>query len=197
MYQRVGSPAVQRLASNLLRCKTGGNAMTLKLNDIEVGDLMTRNVAAVRASESLATAAKSMWDQDCGAIPVLEDAGDRVVGMITDRDICMATWSRNLAPSAIVVSDAMSRGLVYCGPTDSIEAAEGIMRSRKVRRLPVLDSDGKLVGILSVTDIARVSRQRSAARPGFDISPAQVIDTLILITTRPLETPSYGHARES
>jgi len=171
--------------------------MTLKFKDLEVGDLMTRNAVSVRASEPLSTAAKLMWDYDCGAIPVLEDAGERVVGMVTDRDICMATWSRNLAPSAIVAADAMSQGLVYCSSTDSIEAAEGIMRSRKVRRLPVLDAGGKLIGILSVTDIARVARQRSAARPGFDISPEQVVDTLNVITTGPLEKPNYGSARES
>jgi len=171
--------------------------MTPKFKDLEVSDLMTRNAVAVRASEPLSTAAKLMWDQDCGAIPVIQDAGDRVVGMITDRDICMATWSRNLAPSAIAAADAMSQGLVYCAASDTIESAEGIIRSRKVRRLPVLDSEGKLMGILSVTDIARVARQRSAARPGFDISPEQVIDTLNVITTRPFETQSYGQARES
>lgn len=170
--------------------------MTLKFNDLEVGDLMTRNVVSVRASEPLSTAAKLLWDYDCGVIPVLEDVGERVVGMVTDRDICMATWSRNLAPSQIFTAEAMSQGLVYCSPTDSIEAAESIMRSRKVRRLPVLDAGGRIVGILSVTDIARVARQPSAARPGFDISPAHVVDTLNMITTGPLKIPNYGHAAE-
>jgi len=181
----------------MLRLRSEGNVMTLKFKDLEVGDLMTRNVVAVRASEPLSTAAKLLWDHDCGAIPVLEDEGERVVGMVTDRDICMATWSRNLAPSAIAASDVMSKGLVYCRSTDSIESAEGVMRSRKVRRLPVLDAEGKLVGILSVTDIARVARQRSASRPGFDISPEQVIDTLNVITTGPLSAPQYGQSRES
>src|SRR4051812_28902645 len=156
--------------------------MTLKLKDLEVSDLMTRNVASLRASEPLSTAAKMLWDEDCGAIPVLEDQGDRVVGMLTDRDICMATWSRNLAPSQIPAAQAMSRGLVYCSPTDSIDTAEGTMRSCQVRRLPVLDSAHRLLGILSITDIARVARERSLARPGFDISPLQVVDTLNMIT---------------
>jgi len=171
-------------------------AMTLKFNDLEVGDVMTRNVVSIRAGEPLSSAAKLLWDYDCGVVPVLEDIGDRVVGMVTDRDICMACWSRNLAPSMIVTADAMSRGLVYCSPTDSIESAEGIMRSRKVRRLPVLDSAGKLLGILSLTDIARVARQPSASRPGFDLSPAHVVDTLNMITTGPLKVPSYGPAQE-
>lgn len=170
--------------------------MTLSFNDLEVGDLMTRNVVSVRASEPLSTAAKLLWDYDCGVIPVLEDIGSRVVGMVTDRDICMATWSRNLAPSQILTSEAMSQGLVYCSPTDKIEAAEGIMRSRKVRRLPVLDADGRMVGILSLTDIARVARQPSAARPGFEISPAHVVDTLNMITTGPLKVPAYSRSEE-
>jgi len=170
--------------------------MTLKFNDLEVGDLMTRNVVSVRAGEPLSSAAKLLWDYDCGVVPVLEDVGDRVIGMVTDRDICMATWSRNLAPSMISTAEVMSRGLVYCSPTDDIESAEGIMRSRKVRRLPVVDSAGKLVGILSLTDIARVARQPSAARPGFDLSPAHVVDTLNMITAGPIKAPSYGHAQE-
>lgn len=171
--------------------------MTLRFNDLEVGDLMTRNVFSVRASEPLSTAAKLLWDHDCGVIPVVEDSGERVVGMVTDRDICMATWSRNLAPSLIATSDAMSQGLVSCSPTDSIETAEGIMRSRKVRRLPVLDAEGKMVGLLSVTDIARVARQPSSARPGFDVSPAHVVDTLNVITTGPLKVAPYSPTQES
>jgi len=170
--------------------------MTLRFNDLEVGDLMTRNVVSVRASEPLSTAAKLLWDYDCGVVPVIEDDGERVIGVVTDRDICMATWSRNLAPSLIGTFEAMSQGLVYCSPTDSVEVAEGIMRSRKVRRLPVVDAAGKMVGILSVTDIARVARQPSTARPGFDISPAHVVDTLNMITTGPLKVPAYSRVEE-
>ncbi|HKO50575.1 MAG TPA: CBS domain-containing protein [Polyangiaceae bacterium] len=171
--------------------------MTLKFKDLEVSDLMTRNVVSVRASEPLSTAAKRLWDGDCGAIPVLEDEGERVVGMITDRDICMATWSRNRAPSAILTAEAMSQGLISCSPTDSIDAAEGTMRSGQVRRLPVLDSERRLVGILSITDIARVARERSATRPGFDVSPLQVIDTLNMITNNKLKTTAHGRVSES
>jgi len=171
--------------------------MTLKLKDLEVGDLMTRNVAAVRASEPLSAAAQLLWDRDCGSIPVLEDQGERVVAMVTDRDICMATWSRNAAPSALLVAEAMSPGLVSCGPMDSIDAAERAMRANQVRRLPVLDSERRLVGILSLTDIARVARGRSATRPGFDISPLQVIDTLNMITNGPQKAATHGRVTES
>ena len=185
------------LALDVLASRVGGAVMTLKLKDFEVADLMTRNVVSVRASEPLSTAAKMLWDGDCGAIPVIEDQGERVVGMITDRDICMATWTRNLAPSGILTAEAMSQGLVYCSPTDSIDTAEGTMRSGRVRRLPVLDSERKLVGILSITDIARVARERSATRPGFDISPLQVVDTLNMITHGPLKPNERARVSES
>ena len=78
-----------------------------------VADLMTKNVAHVGTDDKLSYAAQLLWDRDCGALPVLRADG-RVVGMITDRDICMAAWSRGLAPDAITVADAMSTQLVGC-----------------------------------------------------------------------------------
>ncbi len=153
----------------------------MKLRDLTVSDLMTRNAAAVSASSTLSDAAKLMWDNDCGVVPVVEDGGGRVIGVITDRDICMATWSRNLAPSALIARDAMSRDLVYCSGDDTLAAAETTMRTSQVRRLPVLDSESRLIGILSITDITRVAGQRSGIRPGFDVSPEHVIDTLTTI----------------
>ena len=99
-----------------------------------VSELMTREPARVEAHEKLATAAGKMWEHDCGALPVLQDGS--VVGMITDRDICMAVWSRGLPPDAIGVVDAMSTRLVCCRDTDSLEDVERSMRSNQVRRLP-------------------------------------------------------------
>ncbi len=122
-----------------------------------VKDLMTKQPATVSMDDALATAAQKMWDGDCGALPVLRSDGT-VAGMITDRDICMATWSRGLAPSAICVAEAMSTDLVSCSPEDTIAAVEGALRSNQLRRLPVLDAAGRLVGILSLADIARASQ---------------------------------------
>ncbi len=116
-----------------------------------VSELMTREPARASADERLSAAAGRMWEHDCGALPVVQDG--RVVGMITDRDICMATWSRGLPPDAIEVISAMSTRLVSCQPTDTLEDVEKAMRSNQVRRLPVLSSDGRLVGIISLADI--------------------------------------------
>jgi CBS domain-containing protein len=120
-----------------------------------VADLMTRNAATIRSGQTLAGAAQLMWDCDCGAVPVVERDGDKVIGMVTDRDICMATWSRNLPPSSIFVDEVMSTELVRCSAQDSIARAGALMRSNQIRRIPVVDSSERLVGILSLADIAR------------------------------------------
>lgn len=120
-----------------------------------VSELMTKKVSTVRAGDSLSAAAKMMWDGDCGVVPVLDANSDRVVGMITDRDICMAAFMRDRPPSAIAVAEVMSRGLYSCSPDDAVEVAEDLMRDKQIRRLPVLDASGGLAGILSLADLAR------------------------------------------
>jgi CBS domain-containing protein len=121
---------------------------------VKVKDVMTTNVRTCFMSDSLATAAKVMWDNDCGCVPVLNEHG-QVVGMTTDRDICMAAFFQGVPINGIKVSAVMSRQLFDCTSDDDLSAAEMIMRQRKVRRLPVLNQDGRLVGLLSLSDIAR------------------------------------------
>jgi CBS domain-containing protein len=116
-------------------------------------DLMTRECASVTIDDSLAVAAGRMWEKDCGALPVLD--GEAVVGMLTDRDICMATWSRGLPPDSIRVQEAMSTKLVSCTTGDSVKQVEAAMRSQQVRRLPVVDPQRRLVGIISLADIVQ------------------------------------------
>jgi CBS domain-containing protein len=121
---------------------------------VNVKDVMTTNVRTCFTSDNLAIAAQLMWDHDCGCVPVLnEDA--RVVGMLTDRDICMAAFFQGVPISGIKVSAVMSRQLFDCTSDDDLSAAETIMRERKIRRLPVLNPEGRLVGLLSLSDIAR------------------------------------------
>jgi CBS-domain-containing membrane protein len=128
-----------------------------------VNDVMTRSVIACQRTDNLNTAAQLMWDHDCGAIPVL-DPYHRVVGMITDRDCCMSAYLHGENLGAIPVVDAMSADVVSCHFEDSIERAEQLMASHKVRRLPVVDDFGAPVGILSMNDIARhAARAKDAA----------------------------------
>jgi CBS domain-containing protein len=156
-----------------------------------VADLMTRNAASVRSGQTLATAAQVMWDCDCGAVPVIENVGERVIGVLTDRDICMATWSRDLPPSSIFVDEVMSRDLIQCSPQDTIHRVETLMRAKQIRRVPVVDSSQRLVGILSLADIARATSDSSALRSGEELSSKELATTLAGICRSRL-IPSIG-----
>jgi CBS domain-containing protein len=143
-----------------------------------VADLMTRNAASVRSGQTLAAAAQLMWDCDCGAVPVIESVGDKAIGILTDRDICMATWSRGLPPGSIFVDEVMSHDLVRCTPQDAISRVEALMRSKQIRRIPVVDADQHLVGILSLADIARATTDSPARRSDGDLSSDGLATTL-------------------
>jgi len=145
---------------------------------MRVADLMTKDVTCIRASEHLDVAAKLMWECDCGALPVLDETGQRVVGMITDRDICMATWTQNSAPNAIPVSRAMSAQVYLCSPQDALADAERVMRSKQVRRVPVVDASRRVVGILSLADIARSSERPNTKMGDSALRPEEVTSTL-------------------
>jgi CBS domain-containing protein len=123
---------------------------------MRVQDLMTRQVATVRESDPASEALRLMWECDCGSVPVIGEDG-RARAIVTDRDIAMTLRFRDSAPSVVSVSDAMSRLLHSCAPNDSIAAAEEIMRKHQIRRLPVLDGDGRLLGVISMADIVRTA----------------------------------------
>ena len=123
---------------------------------MKVRDLMTTNVACVRSGESLGVAARVMWERDCGAIPVVDDeTGKRVVGMITDRDICMAAWSKDRPLISIQVREAMASRVVGCSPDDNLADVEELMQTKQVRRIPVVGDENELFGILSLADLAK------------------------------------------
>lgn len=143
---------------------------------MRVEELMTKQVASCKADDDLGVAAKLMWDADCGAVPVVGGDG-AVKGMITDRDICMACFTRNRAPAAISVQEAMSQRLYVCRPESRISDAENIMRTNRVRRIPVVDGQGKLVGVLSLADIARVA-ERSRSHGTREITSEEVVAVL-------------------
>ncbi len=144
---------------------------------MKVRDLMTSGVASVDSDDSLSSAARMMWECDCGVIPVTREG--RVLGVITDRDICMASWIRNQPLTELRISDSMSRELFSCSPDDNVSVAERLMQSRQIRRLPVIDTEGHLVGILSLADIVRGSER--AGRGVSDVSSNEVASTLATI----------------
>ena len=125
---------------------------------MKVQDLMTREVGTCRAFDGADQGARVMWERDCGAVPVLDQEG-AVVAMLTDRDLCMAAMLQGRGLSEIRVSSAMSKGLWSCRADDDLSHAEEVMRAHKVRRLPVVDAHGKLLGILSLSDLARAATE--------------------------------------
>jgi CBS domain-containing protein len=131
-----------------------------------VRDLMTRGPKRCTPTTNLAAVTELLWRGGCGALPVVDSAG-KVLGIITDRDICVALGTRNRRPSELVAEQAMSREVATCRATDEIHAALEIMRSRKVRRLPVLNENGKLEGILCMSDLILDARHDDGTRPEF------------------------------
>jgi len=94
-----------------------------------------------------------MWDEPCGAVPVVDDQS-RLVGFLTDRDICMAAYTQGKALAELRVETAMAREVVSCTVEDDLVSAAQLMRQNRTRQLPVINRDGTLVGLLSLDDLA-------------------------------------------
>jgi CBS domain-containing protein len=123
---------------------------------MKVRELMTTAVHTCQPDADLGAVAVMMWDHDCGFVPVI-DASGTVAGLVTDRDICMAAATRGLAPNRISAAQAMSRTVHACLPDDSLPDALTVMKKFKVRRLPVIDAQGLLKGVISLNDITRAA----------------------------------------
>src|SRR5262245_53745153 len=147
---------------------------------MRVDEIMTTSVAVCTPEDSLETAARIMWDRDCGCVPVVahDNGGQRVVAMITDRDICMAALHERQPLRAMTVSSAMSRGVFTCRPGDSIELAAKTLQEKQVHRLPVVDQGDRPVGIVSLADVACEARREHGGmrRDVTDVEVAQTIE---------------------
>lgn len=148
-----------------------------------VKDLMTRDVSSCRPENNLAELAEVMWNQRCGALPILDDSG-RVIGMITDRDICIALGTRNLRASDVLAQDVSPPRCFTCSPNNDLRDALRTMAKQEVCRLPVIDEIGQLVGILSMDDIIfRAGGGRSS------LSDREIIDTIAAMRAEHIHQP--------
>lgn len=150
---------------------------------MKVKEIMTPSTKAIWLTESLVDAAKLMWENDCGVLPIIKD-GRKVIGMITDRDICMAIAMRDANPSGVSVEEVMT-GLVYSvKPEDDVYQALQAMQEHKIRRLPVINVEGELEGILSMNDI--VLNAKNADGPHSEsLSYGDVVKTYQAICQHP------------
>lgn len=143
---------------------------------MKVQDLMTSPVQCCTGDSNLAAAAGMMWDSDCGILPVVDQNG-KVVGMISDRDICMAAATKGRKASEIAVWESITGKVVSCLPEDDIRTALKMMAENRVRRLPVVDKDGILLGILGINDVVLHAGAGSGGKKP-ELSATDVVATL-------------------
>ncbi|MBI4516536.1 MAG: CBS domain-containing protein [Deltaproteobacteria bacterium] len=150
---------------------------------MSVAEMMSQDVKTCRPQDTLNSAAHLMWEFDCGCVPVV-DSDNHVVGMLTDRDICMAAYTQGALLSELGVASAMSKEVYTCGPQDTPAAAEELMRAHQIRRLPVVDAAGRLVGLVSLNDLAREAGRQPARKTKRQVKADEVITTLAAICAR-------------
>jgi CBS domain-containing protein len=148
---------------------------------MQVEHLMTKQVKSCSPDDTLERAAQLMWEGDCGCLPVCAGNGiNRAVGVITDRDICMSALFQGKPLRELRVSGAMAKQLLACKARDALSTAENTMRQARIRRLPVIDDQGALIGIIALADLAREA-VRAHGATNKTITEAHVGDTLAAI----------------
>jgi len=157
---------------------------------MKVKEILTANPKVCTTTTNLAEAATFMWDYDCGILPVVADEG-RVVGLITDRDICIAGATNNRHLSNIAVEEIMTGQVYSCAPEDDIDEALDTMQQCKVRRLPVIAPDGTLEGILSINDLTLNAKETADKKvPG--ISFNDLVETYKALCAHPVPAAQSG-----
>jgi len=143
---------------------------------MKIKEIMHSKPFSLHRNDNLSSAAQIMWERDVGVLPVT-DQDDHVIGVITDRDIAMAAFTQGKILSEIPVERSMSKNLYSCNQDDELEQAQAMMQQHQVRRIPILDNNKKLAGMLSLNDIAC----EYSARPKKNIKSEMVAETLAAI----------------
>jgi CBS domain-containing protein len=131
---------------------------------MQIREIMTRDVDVIPPNASIRDAAAKMKELDVGVIPVCD--GEKLQGMLTDRDIAIRAVAEDRDPSQTPVSEVMSTEIAYCFEDESLEQAANLMESKQIRRLPIVDRNKQLIGIISLGDISvrtEGSRQKDLA----------------------------------
>jgi CBS domain-containing protein len=157
---------------------------------MKVEEVMTPEPQCCGFATTLSEAAELLWVKDCGVLPVVEDG--KLAGIITDRDICIALGTRRRFAEETSVGDVATRDVQTCSPQDDVHAAMAIMRRARVRRLPVVDQEGKPVGILALNDIVLAAEVNHAAVPY-----EEVMNTLKAVGEHRADNPAAVTVLES
>lgn len=144
---------------------------------MKVRDLMQSEVATCAPGTDLRAAAMIMWNRDCGVVPVVAGGTRKVLGMVTDRDVCMALATTDKAPHERVVDEIMARTPFTVRAEQSVMDAMTVMEREHLRRLPVVDANGSLIGVLSINDLIMATRSGwSPTKP--HLNPHDVMRTM-------------------
>jgi CBS domain-containing protein len=135
---------------------------------MHVREIMSQPVVTCPEDSTLDQVARLMWEFDCGIVPVVRDDG-RLAGVVTDRDICMAAYTQGRPLSAIPVTGSMARQVIASHVDDGIESVEQLMGDNQVRRVPVLDGEGRPVGLISMNDLVRLAARRGNSGDDHDL----------------------------
>jgi CBS domain-containing protein len=135
----------------------------------QIREVMTKNPRTVRPDDTAVDAARLMRDEDTGIVPIVED-DDRLVGVVTDRDLAIRVIAEERDPRATKVAEIASQNLVTIDPQQDLDEAMRLMAEHQVRRLPVVEEDGKLVGVLAQADVARHAEPERTGRVVEEIS---------------------------
>ena len=135
---------------------------------MQIQDVMTADVSFVEPDTSILEIARKMRDGDIGSTPVVED--ERLVGMVTDRDIVVRVIAEGGDVRTKTARDAMSPGVVYCFADQTVESVLENMGDQQIRRVPVIDHDRRLVGVVSLGDLALSGRRKAAGEALQEIS---------------------------
>lgn len=150
---------------------------------MNVESLMSHDIEACNPDDSLTDAAMIMWRRDCGIVPIVKPDTHEVAGVITDRDICMAAATRHMRTDDLYVRDVMTKdGITTVTPNDSIRTAVQRMAETQVRRIPVTDRSGVLVGMISLNDIALAAEKTDRRVEGIP-TYTDTIDALKAVCT--------------
>ncbi len=147
---------------------------------MKVKDIMTSPVQYCGPDTNLAAVAMKMWDSDCGVLPVVDSEG-KVIGMITDRDICMAAATRHRDVAEFSVWETTAGHVYACSPDDDVRDALKTMAEHRVRRLPVVNGDGLLLGILCMNDLI-LQAQESKGKKTPELPYERVMNALKVIS---------------
>jgi CBS domain-containing protein len=140
---------------------------------MKVQEAMCQPVSTCSEEMSLAAAARIMGENDCGILPVVRKG--RILGVVTDRDVCLAIGRTRRSPDETPVREVMSKNVVTCAADDDIHTALSVMSARQVRRLPVLDERGTLKGVLSMDDVVLRAEEADPSRQPPEVSCRSVV----------------------